>query len=112
MREVVAAVTLAVPSIVFASATPETVADESGPKRRPAPESAASRDQLESFKGALLQSVVESLSQGHGQEASPFEPPGKPPDRPPDNPGHHNPPNPPGQPPDRPPKANGNGTNR
>jgi hypothetical protein len=112
MREVVAAVTLAVPSIVFASATPETVADESGSKRRAAPETAVSQDQLESFKGALLQSVVESLSVARGQEASPFEPPGKPPDRPPDNPGHHNPPNPPGQPPDRPPKANGSGTNR
>lgn len=111
MREVVAAATLAVPSIVFASPAPETAADEISTAKRLAPE-IASQDQAVSFKGDLLRSVVESLTQNHGQEASPFEPPGKPPDRPPNNPGHHNPPNPPGQPPDRPPKGNGHGTNR
>jgi hypothetical protein len=112
IREVVAAATLAVPSIVFASPAPEPVADEIGTERRLAPEIASSQDRAASFKGDLLRSVVESLSQNSGQEASPFEPPGKPPDRPPSHPGHHNPPNPPGQPPDRPPKANGSGTNR
>jgi len=112
VRHVVAAVTLAVPSMVFASPAPETVADQIGPEARSAPESASSQDQPASFKGELLRSVVESLAQNHGQEASEFEPPGKPPDRPPNNPGHHDPPNPPGQPPDRPPKSHGNGNNR
>jgi hypothetical protein len=110
IREVIAAAALAVPSIVFASPAP--VADEVGTEQRLAPEIASSQDRAASFKGDLLRSVVESLSQNQGQEASPFEPPGKPPDRPPNIPGHHNPPNPPGQPPDRPPKSNRSGTNR
>src|SRR5262245_45086470 len=111
MRDVVAAVTLAVPSIVIAAPSPTPVADEATPERRLAPESASPQSPAAPIKGALLRSVVESLSQSHGrgQEASPFEPPGKPPDRPPDVPGHHNPPNPPGQPPDRPPNNNNPG---
>jgi hypothetical protein len=112
MRHVVAAVTLAVPSIALALPAADKVADKIGTEKRRAPEIALSQDLAASFQGDLLRSVVESLSQNSAQEASPFEPPGKPPDRPPDIPGKNNPPNPPGQPPDRPPKATGSGTNR
>ena len=103
-RGVFAAITLVLPSVLFASSSPKALKNDEIPKTRPVVESAARHvSPAPMMKGALLGSVVEVLAANRGQEASPFEPPGKPGDRPPDNPGHNNPPNPPGQPPDRPP---------
>lgn len=106
-RHVIAAITLAAPSVIFASPSPAAAARQEATETRPAPESASALEMSTLSRGALLREVVESLGQGrgHNQEASPFEPPSKPPGRPPENPpGHHDPPNPPGQPPDRPPE--------
>jgi hypothetical protein len=104
-RHALAAITLAAPTVVFASPSPTTAQKQEAPETRPMIETASAHEPGNPLKGALLRAVVESLSQqrGQAQEASPFEPPGKPSGRPPDNPGHHDPPNPPGQPPDRPP---------
>ena len=109
-RRAIAAVTLAVPSVIFASSSPTKIADVEATETLQVPMTTSQPDQPAPMKGALLRSVVEALGEngnghgnGNGNEASPFEPPGMPPDRPPSIPGHHNPPNPPGQPPDRPP---------
>jgi hypothetical protein len=108
-RHLLAAITLAAPSVVFASPSPTAVARPDASEMRPAPESASVREPSAPVKGSLLRAVVESLGehrgQGHATEASPFEPPSKPPGRPPDNPGHHDPPNSTRQPPDRPPRG-------
>ena len=104
---VIAAVTFAVPSLVFASSPPATAAKSVEPVSRLAPMASPQHPRLAATRASLLRTVVESLNEHKKQEASPFNPPGRPPGRPPDNPGHNNPPNPPGKPPDRPPGISG-----
>jgi hypothetical protein len=101
MKRWIVAATLAVPTIALAAPPPAAAAKREVPETR--------NEQLGAAKGALIRSVLDSLSTNKEHEGSPFEPPGKPPDRPPDNPGHNGPPNPPGKPPDRPPDTPGNG---
>ena len=110
-RLVIAAVALAVPSVVSAAAAPKTEAKEV-PKQVSKAEvdepqsgalSVASQARPLPTGGRALQSLFEGLPELQVREASPFEPPGRPPGRPPDPPGLNDPPNPPGRPPGRPP---------
>jgi hypothetical protein len=110
-----AAVALAVPSAVLASAAQpakttavaEPVAKKAA-KSKPAAsltpaELASSEGRTGPGKEAVLRSLLDVLPEFDSREASEFLPPGRPPGRPPDPPGHNNPPNPPGKPPGRPP---------
>lgn len=103
MRLAIAAMALALPSVVVASIPPIEVAKQGAKPETSMPETASWEHRFASAKGALLRGVSDVVAEGRDKEASPFEPPGKPPDRPPGNPGHDDPPNPPGKPPDRPP---------